>query len=103
MPIQEGPALGSLGMISAREVMFVCDPVHKSQLTAVALPKAMPMPELPKRALAAPSSMQRSKFTLAPGLLLVISLVESEHGGEEGRVGYVEGSVPAKLVSERVV
>ena len=26
----------------------------------------MPIPELPKRALAAPSSLQRSKFTLAP-------------------------------------
>ena len=32
----------------------------------MALPKAMPIPELPKRALAAPSSLQRSKFTLAP-------------------------------------
>lgn len=64
-------------------------PVHdESQSTSVALPKAISMPEVPKRALAAPSSMQRSKFTLAPGSLLVIFLVESEHGGEEGRVGY---------------
>lgn len=57
----------SFGILAIVPVVYFWLPVHKSQLTCVALPKAMPMPEVPKRALAAPSSLQRSKFTLAPG------------------------------------
>lgn len=55
----------------------------------------MRRPELPKRALAAPSSMQRSKFTLAPGWggVLVFVYCRTKVGrneikcGERGRKG----------------
>jgi hypothetical protein len=64
---------------------FLCNqcttvPLYRLQATCCAVPIASPTPSLPKKAVSAPLSEQRSKLTLAP-YWLVSCRVDCEHKG----------------------